>query len=38
MPTVVSHQPISELSSLIDKIKNAMKTLDHVLYNGAVFA
>ena len=38
VPVAVSHQPKSELSSLIDKIKNAMKTLDHVLYKGAVFA
>ena len=38
VPISVSHQPKSELSSLIDKIKNAMKTLDHVLYKSAVFA
>ena len=38
VPIVVSHQPKSELSSLIGKIKNAMKTFDHVLYKGAVFA
>ena len=38
VPIAVSHQPKSELSSLIDKIKNAMKTLDHILYKGAVFA
>ena len=38
VPIIVSYQPKSELFSLIDKIKNAMKTLDHVLYKGAVFA
>ena len=38
VPIIVSHQPKSEKSSLKDKIKNAMKTLDHVLYKGAVFA
>ena len=35
VPIAVSHQPKSELFSLIDKIKNAMKTL---LYKGPVFA
>ena len=38
VPVVVSHQPKSELSSLIGKIKTATKTLDHVLYKGAAFA
>ena len=38
VPIVISHQPNFEMFGLIDKIKNAIKTLNHVLYKGAVFA